>query len=313
MTGKIDNNEPLVSVIINCYNGSEFLQDAINSVFEQSYKNWEIIFWDNCSTDESPQIAKQYGEKVKYFRSEFNTVLGEARNRAIEKANGKYIAFIDCDDIWCDSDKLKDQVEMMDTNPDFGLCYGSIEEIFTDNTHFRNVFTLYESGDIFENLLYQFDISIITSMLRKSFLVESELNFDPLIKASEEYCLFMQMACRYKIGVTKRIQAKYRVHMKSLTSKSLSILGSERRYTLNKILQFNPSLKNKYKGAFREAFARGDYYEARWYMSEGKRGKAFSALFKNMMVNKRYFLLTILSLFPVSFWNKVHILKRNRV
>ncbi|MCA6441129.1 MAG: glycosyltransferase family 2 protein [Chitinophagaceae bacterium] len=313
MTGQMGNKYPLVSVIINCYNGSEFLSEAMNSVCSQTYENWEIIFWDNCSTDNSPEIAKQYGNKVKYYRAESNTVLGEARNKALAKASGKYITFIDCDDVWCDPDKLREQVELMETNPDYGLCYGSIEEIYTDNSHFRNVITLYESGDIFEELLYQFDISIITSMLRKSFLEESRLNFDPQVKASEEYCLFMQMACRYKIGVTKKIYAKYRVHMTSLTSRSLSILGAERRYTLNKILQFAPSLRKKYKNAFREAFARGDYYDARWYMSEGLKGKAFSSLSRNALVSLRYFILMILSLFPVVFWNKVHILKRNRV
>ena len=78
-----NNNLALVSVIINCYNGQKYLAEAIDSVFSQTYKDWEIIFWDNCSTDDSAKIAKSYGEKLKYYCSNTNTTLGEARNKAI--------------------------------------------------------------------------------------------------------------------------------------------------------------------------------------------------------------------------------------
>ena len=64
MFGNNINNSPLVSVIINCFNGEDYLTDAIDSVIAQTYKNWEIIFWDNCSTDGSAAIAIKYGEKL---------------------------------------------------------------------------------------------------------------------------------------------------------------------------------------------------------------------------------------------------------
>ena len=92
--------EPLVSVIMNCYNSDRYLREAIDSVFAQSYQNWEIIFFDNASTDQSAEIAKSYGPKLRYFRGESTVLLGAARNRAFEKAAGQYFAFLDCDDIW---------------------------------------------------------------------------------------------------------------------------------------------------------------------------------------------------------------------
>ena len=61
------HDTPFVSVIINCYNSEKFLREAIDSVYSQTYKNWEIIFWDNQSTDESAKIAKSYDEKIIYF------------------------------------------------------------------------------------------------------------------------------------------------------------------------------------------------------------------------------------------------------
>ena len=66
-----NNNKPLVSIIINCLNGEKYLKEAINSVYKQSYKNWEIIFWDNGSIDNSKKIAKSYNKKLRYFYSKY--------------------------------------------------------------------------------------------------------------------------------------------------------------------------------------------------------------------------------------------------
>ncbi len=304
--------KPLVSVILNCYNGAEFLREAIDSVYAQTYPNWEIIFWDNCSVDKSKEIALSYDDRVKYHLADTNTSLGAARNLAISKAKGDYIAIIDCDDIWSNPDKLSIQVDFLEKNNDYILCYGDYEEIFVDGTHFSLIKTLYDSGNIFEKLLFQFDISIITTMLRSSLLKESGLQFDSNIKASEEYCLFMQLASRYKIGVIKEVLAKYRVHSASLTTASLSILGYERRYTLNKIIANKPLLKDQYSDAFKEAYARADYYDSRWFMSQRKHLEAFKKLSKVAFVSKRYFILLFLTLFPSAVWDSIHLKKRNR-
>ena len=95
------NNEPLVSVIMNCYNGQKYLEESIESVLSQTYKNWELIFWDNQSADKSAEIFKLYKDKrLKYFLSKEHTTLYKARNLAIEKSSGDFIAFLDTDDLW---------------------------------------------------------------------------------------------------------------------------------------------------------------------------------------------------------------------
>ena len=103
---------PLVSVVINCYNGEKYLNEAINSIYSQTYTNWEIIFWDNVSTDNSAAIAKFYDHKLKYYCSDIYTPLSQARFQAVKKANGEYLAFLDCDDIW-NADKLEKQVKQI--------------------------------------------------------------------------------------------------------------------------------------------------------------------------------------------------------
>ena len=107
------DKEPLVSIIMNCYNGQRYLKAALDSVRNQSYQNWEIIFWDNCSSDNSSKIAKNFGsDKLKYYKSNTKQSLGHARYNALKVCNGHFISILDSDDIWY-QDKLKTQVELM--------------------------------------------------------------------------------------------------------------------------------------------------------------------------------------------------------
>ena len=95
------NNYPLVSIIMNCYNGETYLVQAVKSVLSQTYKNFELIFWDNQSNDKSANIYKSFKDKrLKYYYAKKFTSLYEARNLAIKKSNGEYIAFLDTDDLW---------------------------------------------------------------------------------------------------------------------------------------------------------------------------------------------------------------------
>ena len=107
---------PLVSIVVNCYNGEQFLKEAINSIYTQTYSNWEIIFWDNVSTDDSATIAQSYDKRLKYHLAHQTTPLGKARALAAGKARGKYLAFLDCDDLWLDS-KLENQIEIFLRRP----------------------------------------------------------------------------------------------------------------------------------------------------------------------------------------------------
>ena len=100
-------DQPLISVLMNCHNSDEFLEESINSVYNQSYSNWEIIFYDNNSTDESKKIANSYDSKLKYFYSQKKVALGKARHFASLEASGKYLAFLDCDDIWYENNLSK--------------------------------------------------------------------------------------------------------------------------------------------------------------------------------------------------------------
>ena len=92
---------PKFSVIMNCLNGSKYLKQSINSLLDQHYQNWELIFWDNNSTDNSRDIFNTFNDKrLKYFFNNNKTSLYAARNLSINKAKGDYITFLDTDDYW---------------------------------------------------------------------------------------------------------------------------------------------------------------------------------------------------------------------
>lgn len=108
----------LVSVIMPAYNAESFIAKAIESVKKQKYLNWEIIIVDDGSTDRTPEIVKSYMKeetKIKFYRLDINSGPAVARNKALNIASGKYISFLDSDDIWF-SEKLSLQIEFMEAN-----------------------------------------------------------------------------------------------------------------------------------------------------------------------------------------------------
>ena len=121
----MEEKQKLVSIILNCFNGEKYLKDALETVLNQTYNNWELVFWDNKSNDGSKQILESYkSEKLKYFRSNVHTSLYEARNLAVKKCKGEFIAFIDADDYW-EKDKLEKQLELFE-NKNVGVVYGNL-------------------------------------------------------------------------------------------------------------------------------------------------------------------------------------------
>src|SRR5215212_9690533 len=126
------NSGPLVSAIIIFLNEERFIEEAIQSVFAQSYENWELLLVDDGSSDASTQIALRYAEqypaKVRYLEhpAHENRGMSASRNLGISYAKGEYIAFLDADDVWLEH-KLKQQVAILDSHPEAGMLYGKTQ------------------------------------------------------------------------------------------------------------------------------------------------------------------------------------------
>ena len=289
---------PLVSVIMNCYNGDKYLQNAIESVYAQTYSNWEIIFWDNCSTDNSADIALSYDERVKYHRTAQTTPLGEARNIAQKEALGKYIAFLDCDDLYL-PEKLEKQVRSMEGS-NYAMCYGSAIKINKQGQVLKKVSVKNQSGNLFGSLLKHYEINMQSVMLRSSILIEEQLSFATELKYCPDHNLFMEIASRFPVGVLQDFIIKYRLLEDSLSKKTLDIVSTEVRFTLDNIVERAPELRKEFDKEFESAYNKLHFYDAVAAIHNNNRKLARSEIWNVIETKVEYFLLYLLLLLPLS-------------
>lgn len=119
----------LVSIIMPSYNTADYIAESIQSVLEQSYTDWELIVVDDCSTDNTDEVIKPYltDGRIKYYKNEKNSGAAVSRNHALREAKGKWIAFLDSDDLWM-PDKLEKQIRYMEMNS-YHFSYTNYSEI----------------------------------------------------------------------------------------------------------------------------------------------------------------------------------------
>ena len=236
---------PKVSVIMNCLNGEAYLRQAIESVFNQTYQDWEIVFWDNGSTDNSAEIAKSYGKRIRYFWSEQTYPLGKARNLCMAQANGVYITFLDCDDFWL-PEKLEKQIPLFDKDPEVAL-------VFTDAIYFNDkgdICQIYKkftppNGRIFGQLFRKYFLCITSVAIRRSSIQDMDW-FDKRMKFFEDACFFLRLAYKYKLDYCNEILVRYRVRPDSGTIREFGSLAFERDLTLKTLGKEFPDFENKF-------------------------------------------------------------------
>lgn len=247
----INTEFPLVSVIMNCYNSAKYLHEAIDSVLDQTYSNWELIFWDNQSSDESAEIFKSYrDQRMRYFYAPEHTVLGEARNRAVEQAKGEWLGFLDCDDIWL-PEKLEKQIAMVphEVN-ELGLIYGKASILIEENgksTTFgkgikRNSINLScPEGWIFPTMLKSNPVLLLTALVRRTAYIEVG-GCDTSFNQAEDYDLFVKVVKRFKASAIQNYCCIYRIHATNISHKQIERSYLESIEVVKKYLP-NPDAK----------------------------------------------------------------------
>lgn len=297
-----EKNSPLVSIIMNCYNGEEYLKEAIDSVFNQTYNNWEIIFWDNNSIDKSANIAKSYGSKLIYYKSEVNTSLGEARNSAIKVCKGEYIAFLDVDDIWFES-KLEIQIKKM-IQDNTSLSYTGCLLGLNIETSSRFI-PHYNTGFIFGQLLQKFEINLPTAVIKHSVIYNQGINFNKLIIASEEYDLFVKIASTYKVSVIKEPTCFYRISSNSLTNKSIEHRANDRIITLASLRRSFKNIVDENIKFFNNAKYKIWYYKFQFSLYSNNINDAILNIKKIRYKDLRYFFIYIIVIINPKIYKKI--------
>ena len=218
------NDGPFVSIIMNCYNGEKYLSEALDSVVAQTYLNWELIFWDNQSTDRSEEILRGYGEpRFRYFYApRHSKILYEARNYALEQAQGKFISFLDVDD-WWKPEKLEKQVPLFD-DPEVGIVCGDFWYVNEKhNTKKVWINRSVPTGWVLNDLLSHCFVGLLTLMVRRSAIDQLEYPCDPRYHIKGDFDLVIRLAVNWKLDFVSQPVAFYRWH-----GNNESIICSER-------------------------------------------------------------------------------------
>ena len=231
--------DPFVSIIINCHNSDKYLKEAIDSVFNQTYKNWEIIFWDNNSSDNSAEIALAFSGKLRYFRNNSTLRLYAARNLAVEKADGKYIAFLDCDDIWT-VDHLESLIGKLDDDCKF--VYGGYDIINSSGNFVSEKLSYLPDGYIKNKLFRRNPISIGCVLVEKNLLTNNL--FDSFYDLLGDFDLWLRLAENNRVNVVAKVIEHSRQHSKNLSKNGKERFLIERRRLYRKHISISNLLKD---------------------------------------------------------------------
>ena len=215
---QIKVNKPFISVIINCHNGEKYLSRSIKSILSQSYKNFEIVFFDNMSYDKSKIIIKSFKDKrIKYFKSKFFLNLYQARNQAISKAKGKYICFCDCDDWWI-KHKLRIQVNFIKNKKKINFIYSNLK-IFNEKTKKSYLyFKKMPSGNITQNLIDDYKLGILSVFMNKKLFKKNK--FNQKYNIIGDFDFFLKLSLKEEFFCINKPLAFYRIHDTNLSKKN---------------------------------------------------------------------------------------------
>lgn len=271
---------PAVSVNLCCYNGERYLAETLESVCAQTYKDWELVVIDDGSTDSTAAILRRYidaGWPIRYHWQE-NAGLGNARNKCLELSRGRYIAFIDQDDLWL-PEKLAIQVPLF--QGEVGLVYSNTLFFGTDQhrgTPFYFSFRPPPSGRIFPQLLRRYFLSLESVMIRRDALSSDPREWFPAdMQMCEEADFFLRLAYLYPCVYAPQILSKYRIHDKQWSVVRAHLFISEQERILERLKERIPDLERNYPGEVRAWRASISKSRGEEHLKAGRRWRAGAA------------------------------------
>jgi glycosyltransferase involved in cell wall biosynthesis len=240
----------VISIIVNCHNGLEYLVDALDSVIRQTERDWELIFWDNASEQSAEALVRRYADpRIRYVYDHEFVPLGEARNRALKLAKGEYVAFLDVDDYWM-PEKLARQLALFEASPRVGLVYSDAYIVHAGKVT-KRVFARHAppEGDVFSALLGSYFLVMSSVMIRRAALDALPVWFDPRFEIIEEYDLFLRIAASWEFRCAAEVLAAWRWHDGSTTMRKRRMISIEKRMLLKKLHAGYPGLMGRNRNA----------------------------------------------------------------
>jgi len=223
---------PTVSINLCCYNSEKYLEETLESIFAQTYKDWELIIINDGSSDLTETIVDKFtnqGYPINYHYQQ-NKGIGASRNEALKYSSGEYIAFIDHDDTWM-PEKLAKQMALFESNPEAGLVYCDFYNVYPNGKKIiGSRFFRYYKGFIFIQLLVTNFIALSTIIVRKD-LVLDEGGFPPY-SIAEDYALLLKIAKKCPVDFIDAPLVEYLYH-ESNSSRNLELTLRESEEIFN--------------------------------------------------------------------------------
>lgn len=306
MTIKMTNTS-LVSVIMNCFNSEQFLKQSIQSIISQTYFNWELIFWDNGSTDNSRKIVSDFrDERIKYFYNEETVPLGHARNLALNKISGEFVAFLDCDDLWVGT-KLEKQIQYFNKSSNTDFIYSNFYSMHGDNKRLAYpVNEILPSGHIMGDLLIRYRINLQSVIFRKDLLDHIDEWFDTSLELCEEMELFLRISMNAMFSYINEPLVSYRVHGNQLTVTKFDKLYEERAYIIKKLCGKFPLIEDEYQNEITSYMTTMALDKSSDLILQHQKIKAHKILKRYRFKKMKFFVIWLLSFLPLPLYLKVN-------
>lgn len=200
--------EPLVSVIIPFYSGKEWLVEAIESVINQTYHNTEILVVNDGSLEDISETMLTYAGSIRFINKS-NGGPASARNRGIEESEGKYVAFLDSDDIWLEK-KLEKQILYMEKNKSIWSQH-SYEMFWENSKKTKHINTGKFVGNVYKDCFISLKIQTSCIVIKRDILIQDNIRFPLNKRYGEDSDFYKQLAKNYKLDFFEGIYSKFRV------------------------------------------------------------------------------------------------------
>ncbi|MFX1276298.1 MAG: glycosyltransferase family 2 protein [Promethearchaeota archaeon] len=294
---------PLVSVILPSYNHADYISETIESVLNQTFKDLELIIIDDCSPDNSREIIENYGKKddrVRILFHDVNKGIALTQNEAIERAKGKYIAFLNSDDVW-EKTKLEKQVKILEKDENL-IVWTDVFLIDNKSKVYgkrwtKSIINIKTNGDLLEKLLQDPYLLFSSLILKKENL--GNLRFNSKFRYISDYEFEVSLAEKYKFHIIKDPLTKYRMHNKNaLKIDNIRLLRENLLMRIYFLDKYGNQVPKKLK----------------WYLIF-RVIKAYLIL--GMNKNARYYVMRLFRLYPFNLLNYMclaqSLIKRDRI
>lgn len=239
------NNNLALSVVMPTYNSEKYLEKSIDSILNQTFKDFEFIIIDDGSTDKTLKTIKKYKDpRIILIQNKINKGIVYSLNKGIKLAKGKYIARMDADDISVKT-RFSKQINFLENNPNISILGSWIKNFGNGNNTWK---TLKEHEEIRSRMLFESSIAHPSVIFRKDDLLKNNFKYDKSFVHAEDFALWVKASEKVKVSNYQQILLKYRIHQEQTPKKhKLSQENSSwkiRKYQLNK-LKIKPNKKQK--------------------------------------------------------------------